>query len=113
MAVIPRRNEKQRLCKTLGGKQGAVWDMCKCRVKELIYEVPEEELKVKTINAVMDETFVVAKESLKKLRLVPDLNAMNDVEVTRLTNNDNKQNSSVYNNQTTISRDKNMKALGK
>ena len=58
----------------------------------------------------MDATFAVAKESLKEFRLVRDLNAMNDVEVTRLTKNDNKQNSSVYNNnQTTISRDKNLR----
>ena len=83
--------------------------MCKWRMKELIYEVPEEELKVKTIKAIMDATFAAAKESLKKFRLVRDLNAMNDVEVTRLTNNDNKQNSSVYNNQTPISRDKNLR----
>ena len=61
-------------------------------MKELIYELPEEELKVKTNNAVMD-----AKESLKKFWLVRDLN----------TTNDEKLNSSVYNNQTTISLDKN------
>ena len=66
-------------------------------MKELIYELPEEELKVKTINAVMDATFAVAKESLKQFWLVRDLN----------TTNDEKLNSSVYNNQTTISRDKN------
>ena len=72
--------------------------MCKWRMKELVYELPEEELKVKTINAVMNATFAVTKESLQKFRLARDMNAMNDVEVTRLTNNDNKQNSSVYNN---------------
>ena len=44
--------------------------MCKWRMKELVYELPEEELKVKTINAVMDATFAVAKESLKEFRVV-------------------------------------------
>ena len=28
-AVIPRRNEKQRLCKILGSKQRVLWEMCK------------------------------------------------------------------------------------
>lgn len=83
--------------------------MCRWRMKELVYELREEELKVKTNNTVMDATFAVAKESLKEFGRVRDLNAMNDVEVTRLTNNDNKQNSSVYNNQTTISRGKNLR----
>ena len=32
MAVRPRRNEKQRLCKILGGKEGALWEMCKWRM---------------------------------------------------------------------------------
>ena len=45
----------------------------------------------------MDENFAVAKESLKKFRLVRDLNATNDVNVTRLTINEEKLNSSVYN----------------
>ena len=26
-AVLPRRNEKQRLCKTLEGKRGVLWEM--------------------------------------------------------------------------------------
>ena len=26
---IPRRNEKQRLCKILGGKKGVLWEKCK------------------------------------------------------------------------------------
>ena len=32
MAVIPRRNGKQRLSKILGFKQGVLWEMCKWRV---------------------------------------------------------------------------------
>ena len=30
--AIPWRNEKQRLCKILGGKHGALWEMCKWRM---------------------------------------------------------------------------------
>ena len=32
MAVIPRRNEKQRLCKIWGGKEGALWEIRKWRI---------------------------------------------------------------------------------
>ena len=37
-------------------------------------EVRDEELNVKNIIAVIDVTFAVAKESLKKFRLVRDFN---------------------------------------
>ena len=30
--IIPRRNEKQRLCKIWGDKQGVLWEMCKWRI---------------------------------------------------------------------------------
>ena len=32
---IPRGNQKQRLCKSLGGKQGVFCGMCKWRIKDL------------------------------------------------------------------------------
>ena len=32
-AVIPSRNEKQRLCKILGGKRGVLWETCKWRIQ--------------------------------------------------------------------------------
>lgn len=41
-----------------------------------MYELREEELNVKTINVVMDASFAVVKESLKKFRLVRDLNVV-------------------------------------
>ena len=37
MDVIPRRNEKQRLCKILGGKLGALWQMWKWRLRATNY----------------------------------------------------------------------------
>ena len=35
-AVIPRRNEKRRLCKTLGGKKSALWKIWKWDIGSLI-----------------------------------------------------------------------------
>ena len=46
-----------------GGGQGALWEMCKWRMKELIYELPEEKLKVKKNNAVMDATLQWPKKA--------------------------------------------------
>ena len=46
-----------------GGEKGASWEMCKWRIKELIYEMRQEELKVKTNNAVMDATLQLPKKA--------------------------------------------------
>ena len=37
-AVTPRRNEKQRLCKILGGKRGVLWEMCLLQIDENAHE---------------------------------------------------------------------------
>ena len=37
--AIPRRNHTQRLWKTLGGKRGVLWQMCKSPIQKLEYKM--------------------------------------------------------------------------
>ena len=49
--VMPRGNEKQILCRILGGKQGVLWEMCKM-VNSCISKTKTKQNKNKQTNKI-------------------------------------------------------------